>query len=121
MAESHVLGNTGEDLAAEYLTKTGYKILFRNWKWGRNEIDIIATKDDIIAFVEVKTRTREFLAGLPAAVPGSKQRSIIYAADGYVQKYKVDKVSRFDILTIIVNGDNKEIEYIEDAYYPTLR
>ena len=63
MAESHNLGIKGEDLAAEHLKKSGYKILFRNWKWGKNEIDIIAEKDDTVVFVEVKTRTDEFLGG----------------------------------------------------------
>ena len=40
MAESHNLGQKGEDLAADHLEKAGFKILFRNWKWGKNEIDI---------------------------------------------------------------------------------
>ena len=61
MAESHILGNKGEDIAADHLKKSGFKILFRNWKWGKHEIDIIAEKDDMVVFVEVKTRTDDFL------------------------------------------------------------
>jgi len=121
MAESHDLGIKGEDLAADFLKKSGYKILFRNWKWGKHEVDIIAEKDEIVTFVEVKTRTGDFLAGVRASVPTEKQKSIIYAADGYLQKYKVDKESRFDVLTIIMTGNTSEIDHIENAFYPTLR
>jgi putative endonuclease len=121
MAESHILGNKGEDTAADYLKKCGYKILFRNWKWGKHEVDIIAEKDDIVAFVEVKTRSGDFLGGVPASVPNEKQKSIIYAADGYLKKFNVDKEGRFDVLTIIMSGETQKIDHIENAFYPTLR
>ena len=64
MAESHNLGQKGEDLAAEHLKKAGYKILFRNWKWGKHEIDIIAENKDCVVFVEVKTRSDELMIQL---------------------------------------------------------
>ena len=57
MAEHNDIGKKGEELAAEYLQEKGYCILERNWtNMGRKELDIIATKDDVVAFVEVKTR-----------------------------------------------------------------
>jgi putative endonuclease len=121
MAESHILGYKGEDIAADHLIKSGYKILIRNWKWGKHEIDIIAEKDDLVVFVEVKTRTGDFLGGLPSAISTDKQKSIIYAADGYLQKFNVDKESRFDVITITGSGDSKKIDHIENAFYPTLR
>jgi putative endonuclease len=121
MAESQILGNKGEDIAAAHLKKSGYKILFRNWKWGKHEIDIIAEINDVVVFVEVKTRTEEFLGGLASVITREKQRSIIYAADGYIQKFNVDKESRFDVLTIIKSGESQKIDHIENAFYPTLR
>ena len=121
MAESHILGIKGEEIAAEHLKKSGYKILFRNWKWGKNEIDIIAEKDETVVFVEVKTRTDEFLGGVASAISREKQQSIIYAADGYIRRYNVDKESRFDVLTIIMSGETHTIDHIESAFYPTLR
>jgi len=121
MAESHDLGIKGENIAAEHLNKSGYKILFRNWKWGKNEIDIIAEKDDTVVFVEVKTRTDEFLGGVASAISTEKQKSIIYAAEGYIRRYNVDKESRFDVLTIIMTGETYTIDHIESAFYPTLR
>jgi putative endonuclease len=121
MSESHNLGKTGEDVATDHLRKSGYKILYRNWKWGKNEIDIIAEKNDVVVFVEVKTRTDDYLMDPRTAITREKQRSIIFAADGYIQRFNIDKESRFDVLTIIKKEESFEIDHIEDAFYPTLR
>jgi putative endonuclease len=121
MSESHNLGQKGEDLAAEHLKKAGYKILFRNWKWGKHEIDIIAEIKDRVVFIEVKTRSAELMIQLQDLISREKQKSIIWAAEGYIKKYYIDKESRFDVITIISKGDRFEIDHIEDAFYPTLR
>jgi putative endonuclease len=121
MSESHDLGQKGEELAVDYLKKAGFKILFRNWKWGKHEIDIIAEKKDIVIFAEVKTRTDDYQMHPVSAVTKEKQKSIILAADGYVRKFSIDKDSRFDVITIIKKGEQFEIDHIEDAFYPTLR
>jgi len=121
MAESHDLGKRGEDLAVDYLEKAGYKILRRNWKSGKLELDIIAESSDFIVFVEVKTRSEDFQMHPVAAITREKQKSMIYAADTYIQRYYVDKESRFDIITVIVKGKSHQIDHIENAFYPTLR
>ena len=121
MAESHILGIKGEDLATEYLKKSGYKILQRNWTWGKHEIDIIAKKDDMVVFIEVKTRSGNPQEHPRSAISVEKQKSMIYAADGYIQKFRIDDESRFDVLFIIMNGDKPEFEHIDNAFYPTLR
>jgi putative endonuclease len=121
MAESHNLGQQGEELAADHLKKAGFKILFRNWKWGKHEIDIIAENKEFIVFAEVKTRNDDFQMHPVTAVTREKQRSIIFAADGYLQKFNINKESRFDIITIIKKVDSFEIDHIEGAFYPTLR
>jgi putative endonuclease len=121
MAESHDLGQKGEDLAVEYLKNAGFKIIARNWKWGKHEIDIIAENKDFIIFAEVKTRTDDYQMHPVTAITREKQKSIIWAADGYIKKYNIDKESRFDVLTIIKKSENFEIDHIEDAFYPTLR
>jgi putative endonuclease len=121
MAESHNLGKEGEDLATDHLKKSGYRILFRNWKWGRHEIDIIAENNDTICFVEVKTRTEDYQMHPVTAVTKEKQRSIISAADGYLQRFSINKESRFDVVTIIKTGESYKIDHIESAFYPTLR
>jgi len=121
MAESHDLGKKGEDIAGDHLRKSGYKILFRNWKWGRNEIDIIAEKNNQVVFVEVKTRTDDYQMHPLTAITREKQKSLIFAAEGYIKKFYIDKESRFDVITIIKKGESFEIDHIEDAFYPTLR
>jgi len=121
MAESHELGQIGEERAADFLKDKGYRIIFRNWKWGVNEIDIIAENKEFIVFAEVKTRSESFKEHPRNAVPNAKQKSIIKAADGYIQRYRIDKESRFDIVTIIKKEGDFEIDHIEDAFYPTLR
>jgi putative endonuclease len=121
MAESHNLGQKGEDLAADHLKKAGFKILFRNWKWGKHEIDIIAENQDFIIFAEVKTRNDDFRLDPAKAITKEKQRSIIWAANGYLQKFNVDKEGRFDVITIIKTGESYQIDHIEGAFYPTLR
>jgi len=121
MAESHDLGKMGEDLAAEHLKKAGYKIVKRNWKTGKNEIDIIAENKDYIVFVEVKTRTEELLLPVGEIVNREKQRSMIFCADNYIKWNYVSKECRFDVIVIIVSDGSNKIDHIEDAFYPTLR
>jgi putative endonuclease len=121
MAESHNLGKDGEELAAEHLKKSGYRILNRNWSSGKLEIDIIAENKDSIVFCEVKTRSEDFLVPPGAAVTREKQRSMVLCADTYIQRYHIDKECRFDVITIIKGPDSCQIEHIEDAFYPTLR
>lgn len=121
MSESHELGRSGEEHAAAYLRNNGYKILFRNWKWGVNEIDIIAENKDFVVFVEVKTRSANFMEEPAKSVPVAKQKSIIRAAEGYIKRFRIDKESRFDIIAIINKNEGFEIDHIEDAFYPTLR
>jgi len=121
MAESHNLGKKGEDLAVEHLKKNGYTILRRNWKAGRLEIDIIAENKDFIVFVEVKTRTEDFMEKPQDAINREKQRSMILAADNYIRWNSIDKESRFDVIIVIKKGEEFQIGHIEDAFYPTLR
>ena len=76
-----ILGKAGEDAAVEYLTRKGYIIRDRNWRKNRLELDIVATKDDIIAFVEVKTRRNTDFREPHEAVDWKKIRHIVVAAD----------------------------------------
>lgn len=121
MSESHTLGQKGELLAEQHLRQAGYKILHRNWKSGKKELDIVAENKDFIVFVEVKTRTENFLVDPASAVARKKRESIIFAADAYIRKYDINKESRFDVIIVISKGKTHDIDHIEGAYYPTLR
>lgn len=114
------LGNEGEDLVVEYLAGKGYKIKHRNWHFGHKEIDIVAMDKEMLVIVEVKTRTSNYWEDPKEAVKRKKQKRLIEAADAYVQNYNINAEVRFDIVSVILQGSNKTIEHIEDAFYPTL-
>ncbi|HLN20284.1 MAG TPA: YraN family protein [Bacteroidales bacterium] len=121
MTDSKSLGDKGEELAVSFLAGNGFRILHRNWCWGKNEIDVIAEKDEFIVFVEVKTRTGDFFDDPVNAINRAKQRSIILAAEGYMKRWGNDKECRFDVVTVIIKNNDSKIEHIPDAFYPTLR
>ena len=118
MAKHNILGAEGEKLAADFLIKSGYEILERNWRFERKEVDIIARKDKIIAIVEVKTRSTDYF-GLPEeSVTLSKQKFLIEAADEYAQQQDCDIDLRFDIISVIISGEKTSVNHIEDAFIP---
>lgn len=121
MASHNELGKTGEELAAEYLKKENYKILKTNWRAGRNELDIIAEKDETIIVVEVKTRSGNYFGDPQVFVTRQKQKQIIKAANAYLIINNIDKEVRFDIIAIVHGGWDTKINHITDAFYPTLR
>jgi len=120
MSDPHSLGKRGEKLALEHLMTNGYKIIQRNWKTGKREIDIIAEDEEFIVFVEVKTRMSDFQLHPRDAVSVPKQRNIIFAAQTFLDRNPTEKEVRFDIITIVIDGKKWEIEHIIDAFYPTL-
>lgn len=83
-------------------------------------MDIICKKNGVLAFVEVKTRTSEYLGDPAEAVSISKQKHIIRAADAYIKALDEEFDIRFDIIGIIMNKKGNKLEHIEDAFYPTL-
>ena len=109
-------GNAGEDAASAYLVRHGWTILGRNVRRGRGEIDIIARKRDIVAFVEVKRRSG-LNYGRPAeAVNREKQTRIAHAAALYMQENDLsDSKLRFDVIERLPG----EIQHIEGAFDAT--
>lgn len=112
-----ILGDAGENFAAEYLKKNGYKILAKNFRVQTAEIDIIAELDEKIIFVEVKTRSNT-RRGLPAeAVNLRKQKKIIQAASVFLQdEIYSDRACRFDVIEIYSDGTKFKIRHIENAF-----
>lgn len=120
MAEHNELGNKGELLAKEYLENGGYEILAVNWKYGRKEIDIIGKIDDVVAIIEVKTRSTDYFGKPEEFVTKAKQKFLIEAADNFVQNLDFDAEIRYDIISIVLNGKKQNIIHIEDAFIPLL-
>jgi len=118
--ENQLLGRQGELIACTHLQKNGYLILERNWRFGREEIDIIAEKDDLIVFVEVKTRQTNYTGDPVMAVNESKRKVIIRTANEYILSKNLENESRFDIIGIILNSKETTIDHVEDAFFPTI-
>lgn len=117
MAEHNELGKLGEELAVEHLQKEGYEILETNWVFQKAEIDIIAKKGEIIAVIEVKTRSSiDF--GLPQDfVKPKKIQLLVKAINEYIISNNLEAEVRFDIISIYKNENNFEIEHLIDAFY----
>lgn len=115
-------GALGEKHAAEYLKHKGYKILEKNYKTAVGEIDIIAAKGRIIAFVEVKTRSADpFLSGM-YAVDRRKQFHIIRTAAGYLEKKKTKLQPRFDVIEVEIDRASQKllsVNHIKAAFSQT--
>ena len=120
MAKHYDLGIQGEEIASGYLAGKGYKIVERNWRFGKDEIDIIAENEQFLVIVEVKTRSTNYYGNPEEAVWDQKQRSLIRAANEYVIQKEIDKEVRFDIFSIVIESNKQTIRHIEDAFYPTL-
>ena len=118
MAEHNETGTFGEQLAEEFLLKKGYEILDKNYRFAKAEVDIIAKdlKENEIVFVEVKTRHSDYLVEPEFAVTKKKQKLIISAADRYITSRQIENWSRFDIISIILHPEVREIRHIEGAF-----
>ena len=112
------LGKTGEDLASNFLRSKGYKIISRNYRTKCGEIDIIGTDNNVLVFLEVKTRKSKFLESPFAAVTERKQKQISKVAQEYLSKHNLfDSEARFDIISIVMNENNfPQIEHLINAF-----
>lgn len=118
MASQHELGREGENFACEYLKENGYKVLERNWRYGNDEIDIIALIENTLVIVEVKTRRSDNYGAPQVFVNNLKQKFMIRAASAYLQKTPHDYEVRFDVIALIKSKDGFELEHIDDAFRP---
>ncbi|SHL94769.1 YraN family protein [Chryseobacterium polytrichastri] len=117
MANHNDFGKKAEDLAVEYLQKKGYKILVRNFRFQKAEIDIVTEKDSLIVVVEVKARSTDAFMLPQEAVNKRKISLIVSAANHYMEKFNIDQEVRFDIISVLPDEKGKlTIEHIIDAF-----
>ena len=117
MAAHKELGKMGEELAVAFLKKAGYEILETNWTFQKAEVDIIALKEEVLAVVEVKTRS-SLAFGLPQDfVKPKKINLLVKAINEYVLSNDIDASVRFDIIAISKDEKEFSIEHIEDAFF----
>ncbi|SHF06966.1 YraN family protein [Chryseobacterium takakiae] len=117
MAQHNDFGKKAEDLAADFLLKNGYKILARNFRYQKAEIDIIAAKDNLIIICEVKARSTDVFNLPQESVNKKKIKLLVSAADYYLQEFNVLNEVRFDIISVLPDEkQNLTIEHIQDAF-----
>ena len=116
MSEHYELGKKGEQLAVDYLTKEGYKIEERNWRFHKAEIDIIASKQETIISVEVKTRSSKDFGDPQDFVNSKKIKLMVLAMNEYVLMKNLDIEVRFDIIAITKIKEEFDINHIKDAF-----
>ena len=117
MARHNDLGKEGEDFAVDYLIKNGYKIVERNWHFKKAEIDIIAQKEEILAAVEVKTRSSDVFGDPQEFLKPKQKNLLINAMDQYVVSKDLDVEVRFDVIGILKTKKGFKLEHLEDAFF----
>lgn len=113
-----LIGAMGEQAAARYLRENGYEILSANYKTNVGEIDIVAIKDSIVCFVEVKTRRVSTFSSPADAVDRKKEENVKGTSAAYMSRYKLKNETRFDIVEVYLNesGKVKDINHIINAF-----
>jgi putative endonuclease len=110
-------GKDGELLASSYLARKGFEVELCNWRSGHHEIDLIATKDGIIHFIEVKTRHTTTYGFPEESVNRKKFESLKKAATAFLSRFRDVKKIQFDILSILIlPGRDIEFFLVEDVY-----
>lgn len=118
--EIKATGRWGEEQAARYLKRKGYRVLCRNYTCRFGEIDIIASYRNYLVFVEVKTRKDASFAQAREFVGYGKQRRVLSAASVWMAGHETDMEPRFDVIEIYGTSDmpyrKLEIHHFEDAF-----
>lgn len=110
-------GKLGEQLAEDFLVKKGFTILHRNWRHSHYEIDIVAFKNDIPHFVEVKTRSSKNFGQPEESVTKKKIRFLLQAAEQFLYQHPEYRNFQIDILSITMHSaEDAEYFFIEDVY-----
>ena len=117
MAKHNQLGKEGEDAATNFLLKKGHKILVRNYRFKKAEVDIISKEKDTVVFTEVKLRSAKIF-GLPEEFVTRKKKLLMkQAAEEFINQLGQETEIRFDIISVLKNKSNFEIVHIEDAFF----
>lgn len=117
MGKHNEFGKEGEEIATKFLVEKGYRIKHKNYRYLKSEIDIIAQKGDILAIVEVRARSNDFIIPIADTITQKKIKLLVRGANQYVTSRNLDVEVRFDIITILKNSKIFKIEHLESAFY----
>jgi len=108
-------GRRGEDQAADFLKRAGYRLIARNVRVGRDELDLIARQNETVIFIEVKTRKNERFGRPVSAVNPAKRRKISRAAVRFLKKHKLQPpYIRFDVIEVV--GEEPQIRHLQNVF-----
>lgn len=111
------LGDIGERIAARWLTRKGWRIVYRRFRNGRRDIDLVAQRDELVAFVEVKARKGSEFGDPVEAVNHRKQRELAKSAHVWIDRHgRTDEAYRFDVVGVLVDGERVLVKHVEDAF-----
>ena len=113
-------GRKAEHLAAAYLRARGYRIRKTNWRWGKKELDLVATHRGELVVVEVKSMVGNLVNHPSEVVDLKKQRNIILATEGYIRLHNSKLPTRFDVIAVIYGKNGVEFEHIKNAFSPQI-
>jgi putative endonuclease len=118
----HRLGLAGEETAAAFLEQRGWRVLDRRFRMGRLEIDLVARRGTLVAFIEVKTRTGSGFGSPLEAVGWRKRREITLVASSWMERHGLGRCTyRFDVIGVTLSHGKPAIEHVEDAFRPGWR
>ena len=115
--EKRAAGDEAEQLTVEHLERAGYVIRDRNVLCRRGELDVVAEKGNVLAFVEVRMRATAVWGDPSMSVNYAKQRKVVLAAHEYCQRHRLfQRVIRFDVASVVGKGREGHVEHITDAF-----
>ena len=117
MGRHNEFGKEGEQIAVDFLIGKGYTIKYRNYRYLKAEIDIIAQIENTLAIIEVRSRSTDFFENIAETITKQKIGLLVMGADHYVTERDLNIEVRFDVITILKNKKIFEIEHLESAFY----
>jgi len=121
MATTNDIGDRGEEVAATHLEEAGYRVLERNYRFERNELDLVCYDPDDggeIVFVEVKTRSGMKFGAPEASITEEKKNALRAVAQAYMHERQFEGApARFDVVTVMLQDDPPEVNHYENAFW----
>ena len=112
-------GEVGEKVAERWLRRHGWRVLQRRFRNGHRDIDLVAERDGLVAFVEVKARRRKDFGDPVEAVDWRKQRELVRSATVWIDRHgRPNESYRFDVIGVLVEGNSVRVKHIENAFRP---
>ena len=117
MGKNNETGFRGERIAEEYLLDQNYLILHRNWRTAHKEVDLIAIDNNMLVFIEIKTRNGTTFGFPEESVSEAKQNHLRHAAEAFLEVSPQYTTARFDVISIVLRNEAVlELRHLKDAF-----